>query len=769
MRVGTNLVSNASFENVVNSGVLPGRFDGASVAKGFSLYASVDGSCSIERMRDAANEFKNSLRVTVRKQVVPCDSDYFLVQHDISGSAIADLGWGSKRAAAVTLEFWVKSSVVGTYVAVLRNFSLNRNYCAEYQIFQADVWEFKSIDVPGDCAGVWVTVDPGVGIFLGFVLGGGQNFVHPSDTWSDGLGFRTEAAVDWIGHHDATFQIGGISLKKAVNVAATASEELTSGMISRAGVLDLDENFSAPIGRWEEYLDRLFGAVAFKKQVATSKLWIMIDARSDCNVPKVRRTLESIERLAFAKHIERVLYTSSGLPECIENAGYLSKTFKVNFCFDLNVLLEGVTDDDRCLFVVAGDELSTEFLRVLYQAEIDDAALATFDLWFAEDERAYPLLAPGANSLHAVACNYFFSRFLMVGRAIRSVLSVLRFTDPYHLAREIFQWEIEERPGARAIHVPLPLVKIDFSRGELSNQRLQLIQSAVPLRPSTGGKEDPSASVSVVILTKDKGHLLRQLVGRLTREALVREVIIIANQTTNPYALQTLKDIASAKVKVIENNSRFNFSALCNQGARESAGEFLLFMNDDIVPIGERWLEELMEPLRVSNKVAVTGPLLLYPNETVQHGGMYTGFNTCCGHTLRFAHLPDGDYSFYLSAARWVSAVTGAAMLFRRDLFNKLNGFDEMLGSFLQDLDICLRANRSGFDVAFNPRSILLHMESVSSSKDIATGPEMARRGLEHQYFMKRWSDILYSDKFHPPILNIGDEGLKSLVVPQEN
>jgi GT2 family glycosyltransferase len=273
----------------------------------------------------------------------------------------------------------------------------------------------------------------------------------------------------------------------------------------------------------------------------------------------------------------------------------------------------------------------------------------------------------------------------------------------------------------------------------------------------------------VVICTKDNGFLIEQLVDRLwsgNRDALT-DIVIVANRTTNPYALHVHKELAAdGRIKLLKYDQAFNFSAQSNLGAASAGGDLVLFLNDDVVPVNADWLDELVAPLDDPG-IGVVGPLLLYPDQSVQHAGMFLGFNGIAGHSLRGASLPERDYCFMASVPRQVMAVTGAALCMRRSDFQALNGFDQNLFALhIQDVDLCLRAHFSGLAVVYNPRSVLLHMESVSVKPTLADPRVAERRGREYAAFTRRWGDVLASDEFHNPNFARDAEDLRRLVVP---
>jgi GT2 family glycosyltransferase len=231
----------------------------------------------------------------------------------------------------------------------------------------------------------------------------------------------------------------------------------------------------------------------------------------------------------------------------------------------------------------------------------------------------------------------------------------------------------------------------------------------------------------------------------------------------NAHAKHTLAAISKEeRVLVLDDHAPFNFSRFCNFGARRCRGDFLMFLNDDIVPVSETWLEEMLAP-SADPRTGVTGPLLIYPDERTQHAGMYLGYNGVAGHTMRFARLPCQDYMFMGPAPRHVSCLTGAALLVRRSIFDGLNGFDEMFATHIQDVDFCLRALGAGYRLVFNPRVVLVYMESVSVRATLDDPITWETRETEHRRFVERWNRLLSDDPYHNPNFDLDDETLSRL------
>jgi hypothetical protein len=121
-----------------------------------------------------------------------------LISQRVEAASVSDLAWGTASAKAVTLSFWVRSSVAGTYCAGLRNNSFSHTYIAEYTISSADTWEKKTIQVPGPTVGTWPGTT-GAGIRLDFDLGSGTNFNTTADAWQAGNFRRTANQTNFIG------------------------------------------------------------------------------------------------------------------------------------------------------------------------------------------------------------------------------------------------------------------------------------------------------------------------------------------------------------------------------------------------------------------------------------------------------------------------------------------------------------------------------------------------------------------------------------------
>jgi GT2 family glycosyltransferase len=225
----------------------------------------------------------------------------------------------------------------------------------------------------------------------------------------------------------------------------------------------------------------------------------------------------------------------------------------------------------------------------------------------------------------------------------------------------------------------------------------------------------PAGRVSIVIPFKDQLGLLRGCLRSLGRGTYRDfEVVLVDNGSAEACTRRYLERArARPRRAVVECPGAFNFSRLCNEGARQAAGEFLLFLNNDTEVFAPDWLERL---LAVAGRpdVGIVGATLLYPDRTIQHAGLFPRPDGRWAHGYR--GLPEdspGDQG-ELHHVRTVPAVTAACLLIRREFFWSLGGFDERLPTTYNDVDLCCRARDRGRLVAVTPHATLLHFEALS-------------------------------------------------------
>jgi hypothetical protein len=184
----------------------------------FKFYNTASSKLSGQQSTDAPSGFKNSIVLTSLAATVPSAGDEYQLYHPIEGFNFADLGFGTASAKTVTLSFWTKSSLTGTFSGCLSNSGV-RSYVFTYTINSANTWEFKTITIVGDTTGTWNT-SSGIGINILWDLGSGSAYNATPDTWNNAFDCRTSGSVNLIGTNGATLYITGVQLEKGATATS---------------------------------------------------------------------------------------------------------------------------------------------------------------------------------------------------------------------------------------------------------------------------------------------------------------------------------------------------------------------------------------------------------------------------------------------------------------------------------------------------------------------------------------------------------------------
>jgi len=220
---GTSIASGLShFRNRVINGAMEidqRRNGSAATVDGDNVYG-VDrwtsteignGAFTQQQISDAPSGFKNSLRITTT--TAQTGTLNAVTRHYIEGTNLADLAWGTASAKTITLSFWVKSSLTGTFGGAIRNDSdagALRNYVISYTISSANTWEYKTITIPGDTTGTWPTTT-GIGLIIWFSHGTAN--LGAANSWSGSDHRGVTGQTNLISTLNATWQITGVQFE----------------------------------------------------------------------------------------------------------------------------------------------------------------------------------------------------------------------------------------------------------------------------------------------------------------------------------------------------------------------------------------------------------------------------------------------------------------------------------------------------------------------------------------------------------------------------
>lgn len=264
--------------------------------------------------------------------------------------------------------------------------------------------------------------------------------------------------------------------------------------------------------------------------------------------------------------------------------------------------------------------------------------------------------------------------------------------------------------------------------------------------------------VSIIIPTRDRADLLDMcLTSLLSKTTYPRyEIIVVDNGSVEDDTRLFFERLPKDKVRIIRDDSPFNYSRLNNLAANAAMGELICLMNNDIEILTPDWVEE-MASFAMQPDIGCVGARLWYPDGYLQHGGVITGIGGVAGHSHK--RLRKGEVGYFSRAVvhQSLSAVTAACLMVRRSVWKELSGLDESFAVAFNDVDFCLRVRNQGYRNVWTPYAEMNHHESASRGQE--TTPEKQMRFMgEVQKMQERWGDRLINDPAYNPNLSLESE-----------
>ncbi len=262
--------------------------------------------------------------------------------------------------------------------------------------------------------------------------------------------------------------------------------------------------------------------------------------------------------------------------------------------------------------------------------------------------------------------------------------------------------------------------------------------------------QDPP--VSIIIASGGKIEPLRENLTSLFGKTEYRnyEVVVIDNSRDGDIQklVERWPDPPRPLRYVDWRHRQFNYSVINNEAARHCQSPILLFLNDDTSVIDPGWLQALVE-LAARPEVGAVGAKLLYPAGKIQHAGVVMGLFDNCGHAFKGLAGDQQHYFDLPDVIRNVSAVTGACLMTRSEVFHAVGGFDEQTFAVaFNDIDLCLKIGLKGYRVLYTPHAQLYHHEAFSKTvKDLIPHPD------EVAAMRVKWKDVIEADPFYSPNL----------------
>ena len=257
--------------------------------------------------------------------------------------------------------------------------------------------------------------------------------------------------------------------------------------------------------------------------------------------------------------------------------------------------------------------------------------------------------------------------------------------------------------------------------------------------------------VSIVVPTRDHADelelCLRSIFERSTYADF--EVLIVDNDTKDPRARDVIAAWAARdrRVRVLSMPIPFNYSKLNNAAITTARGDYIVLLNNDTEVLTPDWLEAMMEQAQ-RPAIGAVGASLIFPDRSVQHGGVILGIGGVAGHSHRFANPDSAGYFGALRAISNYAAVTAACFMVRREAYDRVGGLDETLTVAFNDVDFCLRLHELGLRNVWLPHVVLVHGESKSRGSDL--GIAKTRRSIrEETVMLERWSGMIARDPYY--------------------
>jgi GT2 family glycosyltransferase len=345
---------------------------------------------------------------------------------------------------------------------------------------------------------------------------------------------------------------------------------------------------------------------------------------------------------------------------------------------------------------------------------------------------------------------------------------VLRMTEQtgniYHIPRVLYHWRAIG--GSAALQREAKDYAFDAARRALEEALLRRGLAGVVERGAVPGQwrvryavPDPG-EVAILVPTNGAIALLERSVGSVLAKTDYPSfrVVVLDNSVTgiDPASFAFARDPRVSFVRC--PFKPFNFALVNNFGIAATDSPLVLFLNDDTEVTEPGWLTAMVEHAQ-GPEVGAVGARLLYPDGRIQHAGVVLGVGGVAGHSHKYFPADHPGYFSFLNLVRNYSAVTAACLLMRRDVFEKLGGFNDVdLAVAFNDVDLCLRLRRAGYRVVYTPYATLKHHESASRGFDVDSA--------EVRYMKRTWGRYLERDPYYNPNLSLTREdfSLKTLV-----
>ena len=418
------------------------------------------------------------------------------------------------------------------------------------------------------------------------------------------------------------------------------------------------------------------------------------------------------------------------------------------------------SNGDFICFVQSGDKLSKNALFKItnhINTNPDSELIYTdHDFYDKNNSRRDPFFKPDWSPFLFQSLDYL-STFFIVKKEIFDQTS---FDDhstamAYYITRKITEKSKE------ISHLQLPICSINYdyifykqkSENKINSklEKKAIIHNSHSISPpklETNFKNEPL--VTIIIPTKNNYKILKRCLDSINQSTLYKnfEIIVVDNDSGD----ELKQYYNSLKCTVLNFNGNFNFSKMNNYAVKHAKGDFLLFLNDDTKVLERNWLNNLVSVCN-QNGVGAVGPKLLFSNNTIQHAGSVILETGASFHPFQHIFYNSNLHFNFLNVTRECSAVTGACLITKKEVFDRIDGFDDDFDVYYGDTDLCLKIINSGLSVLYTPNVKLLHEGSHSIKSKMNNNTlekNQAHFAVENYYrFINKWPKLKNGDPFY--------------------
>ena len=339
----------------------------------------------------------------------------------------------------------------------------------------------------------------------------------------------------------------------------------------------------------------------------------------------------------------------------------------------------------------------------------------------------------------------------------------LRFTEKttrdkiYHIPKILYHWRMV--PGSTSMEIDNKSYALERGR--------KAVEEALERRNIKGkvfiAKDCPyyyieydvssNPLVSIIIPTKDLAKITDTCIKSIYDKVTYKnyEIIVVNNRSEKQETFEMFEKYKKEhnNFRVIDADMEFNYSKINNIAVKESKGEYILLLNNDIEVITPNFIE-LMLGYAMQDHIGAVGAKLIYPDDTIQHGGVIVGLGGIAGHAFMNLDKDAVVWGGKLSVPNDYGAVTAACLMVSKKKYNEVDGLDENIKVAFNDIDFNLKLQSKGYYNVLVPMAKLYHYESKSRGMDNTT-EKYKRFVTEVNTMTKKWSNELKYDPFYNP------------------